>query len=369
MKNFWQKNKPVVVAVGTTIVLWGFLMWLIQLFSPVIPIQTRFLGPLPWANFDGANYLLISKGGYGLYQQAYFPLFPLVIYFVRFFLGTRILAAFIILYPTIVIMIGLFYMLAALDIRRRNVIWSVLFFLLFPTAFFFASIYTESLFVALTLGAFLAMRKKKFFLASILVGLASGTRLVGIFLVFSLLFEYLFYKKKKTIKDIIKSAFYAIVGSGGLLGYMTFLWIRYKDPLLFFHVQPAFGAGRTGEKIILLPQVVVRYIKIFLTVTPNSHDFLIALLEFMTFMGFFLALLFFWKKVRPSYLIFSLCAILLPTLTGTLLSEPRFVLTAFPVFFLVGSIKQLWVKIPLLIISATLLIILTAFFLRGYFIA
>src|SRR3989344_1707248 len=31
------------------------------------------------ANFDGAHYLLIAKNGYAQYQQAFFPLYPLLI--------------------------------------------------------------------------------------------------------------------------------------------------------------------------------------------------------------------------------------------------------------------------------------------------
>lgn len=364
MKKFLINNYPLFLIVA----VWWIVLFVSSLYAVHIPLYKRFLGPDKWANFDGALYLLISNRGYGLYQQAFFPLFPLLIYLMRFFVGTRILAAWLIVIPAMILNIFFFVLLASMDYSRKQLPWILAFFLLFPTTFFLRSVYTESLFLMLTFSSLFAMRKKKFLLASILVGLASATRIVGIFLVPALLIE-LFSQKKFTTKNLLKGGLYSIIGSGGLISYMVFLWEKYKDPLLFFHVQSAFGANRTNGKLIFLPQVIVRYIKIFFTVNPFSHDYLIALLEFCLFMIPLCTMVIFWKRIRLSYLVFSLCAILLPTLTGTLLSEPRFVLVVFPLFFLLGSIQKNWVKVILLSVSAVLLSVLTAYFLQGYFIA
>jgi hypothetical protein len=51
--------------------------------------------------------------------------------------------------------------------------------------------------------------------------------------------------------------------------------------------------------------------------------------------------------MRLSYLIFIVPALLLPTLTGTLASMPRYGLIAFPLFYLLGNIKKPYVKIIL----------------------
>src|SRR3989304_9578488 len=55
----------------------------------------RFLTAL--ANFDGAHYLLIAKNGYSQYQQAFFPLYPLLIRSLSFiFLNNYLLTALVI---------------------------------------------------------------------------------------------------------------------------------------------------------------------------------------------------------------------------------------------------------------------------------
>jgi Gpi18-like mannosyltransferase len=60
---------------------------------------------------------------------------------------------------------------------------------IFPTAFFLHIPYTESTFLALTVGCFLAARKRKWLLAGILGGLACLTRINGLILCFAILFE------------------------------------------------------------------------------------------------------------------------------------------------------------------------------------
>ena len=90
----------------------------------------------------------------------------------------------------------------------------------------------------------------------------------------------------------------------GLGSYMFYLWRVFGDPLYFFHLQSEFGAGRQ-EGIILLPQVIWRYIKIFMTV-PHDWKFFSFIQEFIFSLVTLGSLLIFWKKIRPSHLLFSL---------------------------------------------------------------
>jgi Gpi18-like mannosyltransferase len=61
----------------------------------------------------------------------------------------------------------------------------------FPTSFFFNAVYTESLFLALSAGAVWAARvRKDLLLASILAGLATATRSVGVLLLIPLVAEW-----------------------------------------------------------------------------------------------------------------------------------------------------------------------------------
>ena len=75
MKNRWE-----VSIVTLFFAVWRILLGGVEYFSARFMIIRRyFLGPILWANFDGGHYISIAETGYHTYQQAFFPLYPLVI--------------------------------------------------------------------------------------------------------------------------------------------------------------------------------------------------------------------------------------------------------------------------------------------------
>ena len=324
----------------TIFIIWRinleFLAWLGEKF---IPPRQGFLGPIPWANFDGVHYLSIAQNGYFQFEQAFFPFYPLLIRFLgRLLGGNFILAGMVISHLSLLGALILFWKLIEISHIRR---WAIAFLLFSPTSFFFGSLYTESLFLFLILFSFYALEKRKKWLYFVGASLASATKLVGAFLLFPL----------------------------GLFAYMYYLAKNFKDPLYFIHAQPAFGAGRSGGEIILLPQVYWRYLKIFFTVPLTNYDYWIAVLEFLVF-NFALFLLWRgWRRGLPrSWILFSTLAVIGPTLTGSLSSIPRYALTAFPIFIVLANFDKR-IKYLLLVTCYLLLCLLTILFTRGFFVA
>jgi len=356
--------------------LFSFLFWRIFLFAAslfgekILALRQGFLGLIPWANFDGVHYLSIAQNGYFQYQQAFFPLFPILIRVAsKIFVGNYLIISLIIVYLSLIILLILFWKLLRLDFGENIAKDSILFLLFFPSAFFFGSIYTESLFLMLVLAAFYAARKKRWLLVGVLGGLASATRLAGICLLPTLLWEYIEQKEFK-IKNLKSNILWLILIPLGLFIYMFYLWRNFGDPLYFFHVQPAFGAQRSGGEIILLPQVIWRYLKIFATVSPKTYDFWPAVWEMVSLAICYLLLaISIKKKVRFSYVLFAFLAVTLPTLTGTLSSMPRYILVAFPMYIVLGMIKNKVVKTSLLVIFSLLLMLFTILFTRGYWVS
>jgi len=76
-----------------------------------------------------------------------------------------------------------------------------------------------------------------------------------------------------------------------------------------------------------------------------------------------------FKKIKKEWSVFAWLALLLPTLTGTLASMPRYVLVAFPIFIVLAHIKSDVIKVAILSIFVALLVISLALFTRGYWIA
>jgi 4-amino-4-deoxy-L-arabinose transferase-like glycosyltransferase len=383
MKKFWQKNSRGLSFWVKLLFFWQVGLTAVALLSGLVIapregfVYTEFKKtvnpPLFWsrANFDGIHYLGISRGGYGLYQQAFFPFYPKLISFFRpFFAGRDLLAAIFISGVCLAISIWLLYRLTRFDFGEEVARCSTVFLLLFPTAFFFGLAYTESLFLALVLGSFLAARRKRWFLAGALGALASYTRLVGIFLLPALVWEWWEQNKGKGLKHLIHPK---ALGLGliplGLLAFMRYLWLNYQDPLLFVHVQPFFGAERSGGRVILLYQVFWRYFRMILTTKADPLYFAVWL-ELLTMLGFIFLL--FWaykKKVRGSYLVFSLFALILPTLSGTLSSMPRYVLVVFPGFIALGTIKSTKLRGLFMLGFGLLSLVAAGLFFQGYWVS
>lgn len=315
-----------------------------------------------FANFDGVHYLTIAQMGYqAQFTQVFFPLYPILIHILS--PGNLIISGLLISNFAFLLSLIVLHKILAIDYKIDKIKWVFIFLLLFPTSFYFVSVYTESLFFLFILCSFYFSRKDKWLLAGIFGFFASLTRFFGFFLLPALIIEW--YLQKKPVNKLLPLILVPI----GLLVYMLYLKINFNDPLYFIHAQPVFGAERTAGSIILFPQVVFRYLKILLTVTPQSLPFFNAVFELLISLLFLSLSIIAFFKTRLSYASFSLCAFIIPTLTGTFSSMPRYVLILFPCFIILSGIKNQNLKIVIAIIFTFFLILSTILFTRGYWIA
>lgn len=331
-----------------------------------------------FGNFDGVHYLKIAQEGYKAeYSQVFFPLYPILI---KLFVSNPIydissktsyfLSAFMISNISFLLSLYLIYKLVILDYSNKVAFRSILLILAFPTAFYFGALYTESLFLLLVAFSFYFLRKKNFLLAGILAFLASSTRLVGVILAPLIFYEFLISFKRNELKnsDLAGAIAGVFLAPAGLIFYMIYLGINFNNPIYFLTAQPFFGAERSEYPIVLLPQVLFRYFKIFTSVSIDSLAFLNAFLEFLFTVIFLIFLFLSFKKIRFTYWFFSAAIIIIPTLTGTLSSMPRYVLLGFLLFpFLVTGLKNFFY--PTTLILGILQIILLGLFVRGYWVA
>jgi len=343
-----------------------------------------------FANFDGIHYLLIAKQGYSQWEQAFFPLYSVLIRIVSFIISNYLVAALFV--SNVSFVIGLIFFNKLLKIWGIKTSWPFLFFLSFPTAFFFGIVYTEGLFFMLFVLSLYFLQKKNYWLAGIFAAFSSATRLIGIFLVIPFFFS-LCTKEGLFIKCFVmyikRYIFLFLSPFIGLFSYMFYLWLTTGDPFFFFNSQPIFGANRSTH-LILPPQVYYRYIKILFVAT---HDFqwYLSLFEMSVFSFVSIILLLDLKRIlslifiRPANLrglqrpiktvysllglnIFSFINIILPTLTGTFSSIPRYALFSVSFFLYLAELRSKKVKIGLIVIFITLQIMLFSLFIQGYFV-
>ncbi|MBI3576808.1 hypothetical protein HY086_02080 [Candidatus Gottesmanbacteria bacterium] len=362
MKKRWREFGIIVLA----FTLWRLSLVIIEQTSPVLwPLRLGFLGKTPWANFDGVHYLSIAHAGYRQYLEAFFPFYPAIIKFtVDILRQSGEVGALLLSHAALLGALVFFWELAKKE-KRVNPIWSVIFLLAYPVSFFFAAAYTTSLYFLLAASTLYFMKKKRWFMAGASGALASATQLFGVFLLLAVGLEY-FQEKKRRLRDL----FGVLMIPSGLVMYMIYLGKSMGDALAFYHVQPLFGAERSASHLVLLPQVLWRYIKIFTLSSWDTTQYWVAAFEFSVFL---LALWLLWRglkeKLSSSYLLYSLTVILLPTLTGTFSSLPRYLLSAFPLFFVLGTTTNRLTRIFLTGLFTVGLIIACSLFLRGYFVS
>lgn len=320
-----------------------------------------------WAfgNFDGVHYLGIAFSGYSAqYTQAFFPLYPVLIGLLSqllavFSLGSKeslLLGGLLISNTAFLIALYFFFTLIKEKFHENTALWSCIFLLFFPTSFFFGSVYAESLILLIVISAFYYAGKNRILLSSIIGAFGSAVKLVGVFLSITLTF------KKFPLKPLL-------IVPLGLMAYSLYLQYKFNNFLYFLTAQSAFGQERATSAIISPPQVVFRYIKILL-MTSDIGTFNSALELIFTAVAFFLLFLGLKiKKIKREWLAFSLLALITPTLTGTLASMPRYILVAFPIYIVLASIKNLYIKLSILLFFCLILILLTALFSQGYWVA
>lgn len=322
-----------------------------------------------WANFAGTDFLDLARLGYGnILKPAtyiFFPLFPQLINNLTHLTHNYLASGLIISHLSLIAALYFLYKLVRLDYKEETAKLTLIMLMIFPTAFFFGSVYTESFFLLLVVLSFYFARKKLFFLACLMGLFASSTRVAGIFVWPALVWE-MWRERKNTF------LIWLILPPLGLFSYMKFLFTKTGDALYFLKVSPDFGPNQVISKLVLLHQVFFRYAKMLAFGSHTDITYIVVLLEFIVGTSLLVLTFFAFNKLRRSYAIYMLLSYLIPTFTGTFATQPRYILTIFPAFILIA----LWYKkqtsiVKRFFISANIIywIIAIALFTRGYFVA
>lgn len=391
--------------IGITIVAWLSNVWLP--FTPTYPYAQEILkSPLPdflvkHAGFDGVHYWNIVQYGYessssGLIQ-AFFPVYPLILDALHS-IGIPVILAGVVLSSIAFWGVLLVFYSEVRHYFTSKVAWySTLALTFFPTSFYFGMVYTESLFLLLVLLTLRWSRQDQWWWAAGAAAIASGTRIVGVILVPAMFFQLLqrevstpagitgllpsIMQRIITIGTWLRGIyrlitkrraelFAILMGSMGLVLYMSYLDHAFDDPLRFLSVQEEFGGGRS-ESLVLYPQVIWRYLKILFTAELPWQTWLSFSQEFAAGTLGLLAIVWNWRRIPWSWMVFALGAFLVPTLTGTFSSLSRYVLVCLPLFVTLGIVttENRWWRWGWLSLSSTLLIINLALFISGIWVA
>lgn len=324
------------------------------------------------SNFDGIMYVRIATKGYSMTEQAYFPLYPLLIRLVNYVIQNPIIAGITVSLAASFVGMLIFTKYLPILTKSVNFKWVLIALLCYPTSYYFGVMYTEGVFFVLLVATLLSLAKRRYLFTAILGFLLALTRVQGVFVLIPIAATT--YGLMRSGKEWWKNS---ITGLGPLLGlgtYATYLWKTLGDPLYFIHAQESFGANRSSH-LILLPQVIYRYLRIFLTADMN-FQYYVALLEFVFFIFVFILLaydlyliikknLINWERLGIN--LFSWANIIVPSMTGTLTAMPRYTLMSLSVFLVIGELKSKLLRNSLLCIFVVMHVIMFALFIQGYY--
>src|SRR2546423_2612743 len=151
-----------------------------------------------WYHWDVALYIKVAQYGYGGYPAhypdtgiaAFFPGLPLALRAVHAVVPSWVGAGLLVSAVAGGVAVVALARLAELEPPRRAGPFAVVALVLSPYAVFLAAGYSEALFLAFALPAWLAARRRSWVAAGVLAAAASSVRVTGLFLAAALIVEY-----------------------------------------------------------------------------------------------------------------------------------------------------------------------------------
>ncbi|HTN24701.1 MAG TPA: mannosyltransferase family protein [Solirubrobacteraceae bacterium] len=204
----------------------------------------------PLGRWDSVWYLAIAGSGYDAgAREAFFPLYPLLVRIAGAPLGSALVGGALASTALLGAALVFLHRLVALDHDRAVARNAVLVTALFPMSFFFSAVYSESLFLALSVGAIYAARLDRWAWAGLLGALAAATRSAGVVLLVPLALIYLWgtgpprLRRRRPLRaDVLWLALVPL----GLAAYCAYLASQGLDAFAPFHAQEIWFRSFAG---------------------------------------------------------------------------------------------------------------------------
>jgi len=208
--------------------------------------------------------------------------------------------------------------------------------LVFPTAFYFASFYSESLFLLTTVAAFWAAGRGHWSLAGIAGAAASLTRLNGMVIVLPI--AWLAWQDAgQRWRSLRLSHLLAVATTlAGAAAYPAYLWVRFGSPWIYFRNADTGWAHRPTPIWGLLANVSneLRWRIRTGASFAESLNFWIGVTSLLLFVALSIIL---FRRRQYAEGLFAAGNLLVLLNSGSIDALHRYVLTLFPCFLLLGD--------------------------------
>jgi Mannosyltransferase (PIG-V) len=373
------RNPALEIFLWSRAAIWAVAVFALLVFEPNRhpeaarwddPDVTRDLGYATdvWARWDSVWFLRIAEDGYGELEgaaAAFFPLYPALVGVIgRLLAGHYVLAGILVSLAAALAAFLLFHDLAETKLGADGARRGVIYLALFPMTLFLQAVYSEALFLLLTVAAFLLAERRRFLGAGLVGGLALLTRPVGFALLPAL--ALIAWRSPERRRALASLAAAPLV----FCTYPLYLWAERGDPLAFAdaqgvwsrHVSPVgpFGgiwdglrAGWAGVRQLVSGSHTTTY----WPAVDGTDPMRVAAvnLESLGFLALFVVLtVVAWRRFGAPYGLFAALSLAIPLSVPSerwpLLSLPRFGLVVFP-FFLALAVLGGRPRVHLAIVS------------------
>ena len=322
------------------------------------PAVTRGLGYVTdvWARWDSVWFLRIAEHGYASLEgtaAAFYPLYPASVGLIgRVFFGHYVLAGIAVSLAASLAAFVLLHDLAETKLGAEGARRTVLYLAIFPMTLFLQAVYSEALFLLLTVAAFLLAERGRFASTGVVAGLALLTRPVGFALLPALaLIAWRSPDRRRALANLAIAPLLFCL-------YPLYLWIDRGDPFAFLHAQdiwtrhvsyagPLGGiwdglrAGWAGVRQLVSGSHTTTY----WPAVDGTDPMRVAAvnLEALAFLVLFVALtIVAWRRFGAPYGLFAALSLAIPLSVPSerwpLLSLPRFGLVIFPLFLALAAL-------------------------------
>ncbi|HEX8476450.1 MAG TPA: hypothetical protein VF666_20800 [Pyrinomonadaceae bacterium] len=319
-----------------------------------------------WNRWDAPHYLDLARDGYVATGEqrlwiVFYPLYPWLARAFAFVVGDdHLIGAFIVSTLASVVAGLLLQRLARLDDSDAVARSAVVFLFIFPTSYFLHIGYTESLFVALAVGCFLAARTERWWLAGVLGALAGLTRINGSILIPALAVEAL--HQYRTTRRLNLQWLWIALAPLGFAAYLALNKYVTGDAFAFTEI-----ASQHWFKTLSSPWHGITEVYNSVWWRTPSDSQMVGMQELFFILLGLMCTVWCWRALRPSYAVWMTLNWLLWTSTSFVLSAPRYTVILFPIYILfarLAAARPLW-GVVITVWSLLLLSLFVSRFVQG----
>jgi hypothetical protein len=347
------------------------------------PGQARpFVVPFRWQKFvetlavwDSGWYFGIATRGYyydpdGQSSVAFFPLYPLLMRVVAWPFGGSegsVLAAGIAIswIAGAAALVALHRLTERLTQSPEAARRTVLYVAVFPFSFYFSRVYTESLFLLVTVLAVLAAYDSRWRTAGLMAGLATLTRPNGILILIPV--ALLALSPGASFRQIARRLIALAPAPIALAGYSAYVYRLTGDPLAWLtaqvHWDYSVGNWPWHRLVALISSIEQHGVYDYLV---TSEDALLHTVYSVLAMTFIFAVPLVLRRFGPALAAYVVVGLIVPMSGSSLIGIGRYASVLFPVFMAIGAVGSPRLHEAILIVSCLFLTLFLALFVTGH---